>query len=309
MDATLLPSSTVARLKLCLTNQARRNIQCPHDNQIGAKLALVTGATSGIGREIASGLLERGIGTILAGRSPEKLEAVRQEFCERGIEKSLIRTVAFDLSDLESVAAGVTAIEQMIGSQNIEVLLENAGVWPRRYSETQQGFEIAVGTNVLGHFALRSGLERAGLLATAARIVILTGDIYASARECTLHYRYRGPLGGMRAYSRSKLGNIWIARELQRHRPEYTVVAVHPGVVATNLGGSGRVGRKLKSLLMIPPVAGSQMPLYCATRTDIVKGGYYLNTRGLCRFPPDDPAIDEWQSLRFWHEVESIAGV
>ena len=68
--------------------------------------------------------------------------------------------------------------------------------------------------------------------------VIVVGDIYILARGCSADYAYRGALGGQLAYCRSKLGNLWYARELARRHPSLRVHAVHPGVIATELGGS-----------------------------------------------------------------------
>lgn len=97
-----------------------------------------------------------------------------------------------DLSDLTSVSACVENLAAR--GVRIDVLVENAGIAPSRRAETKQGHEIAFGTNVLGHFTLRMGLHNSRVLSPAARIVVVTGDIYVlvSAREtpqCALLYR------------------------------------------------------------------------------------------------------------------------
>ena len=132
----------------------------------------------------------------------------------------------------------------------MDLLVENAGIWPQRYAQTRQGHEIAFGVNVLAHFVLRSELGAAGALG-ATRIVMLTGDIYILASACTPDYRWSGRVGGLRAYCRSKLGNLWIAAGLVERSPGLEVRVVHPGVVATGLGGD--VGT-LGALFIIAPV-------------------------------------------------------
>ncbi|MEN8159143.1 MAG: hypothetical protein ABFS41_03615, partial [Myxococcota bacterium] len=172
--------------------------------------------------------------------------------------------------------------------------------------ETRQGHEIAFGVNVLAHFALREHLAAAGLL-RATRVVILTGDIYVLASECTPEHRWSGPLGGMRAYCRSKLGNLWIGFELARRRPALTVAIVHPGVVATGLGGpAGAAGDWLKRRIMIPPELGAQAPLFCATQ-EVESGGYWHNVHGRMRLADDDPARDRGAAAALWERCEALA--
>jgi NAD(P)-dependent dehydrogenase (short-subunit alcohol dehydrogenase family) len=142
----------------------------------------------------------------------------------------------------------------------------------------------------------------------AGRVVVLTGDIYVLAAACTPDHLWRGRLGGMRAYCRSKLGNLWISRELTRRFPALSVHVVHPGVVATSLGGKvGPLADRLKRLIMIPPELGAQMPLVCATQEGLENGGYYHNTVGLVRLPGDDPARDEGAAARLFEVCESLA--
>jgi NAD(P)-dependent dehydrogenase (short-subunit alcohol dehydrogenase family) len=213
-----------------------------------------------------------------------------------------------DLEDLESVRAGALAIEQVVAGRNVDLLVENAGIWPGRYARTRQGFEIAFGVNVLAHFALRRRLERSGLLART-RCVLVTGDIYILESACTADFAWRGRRGGMRAYCRSKLGVLWIAAELLRRSPQLAVYVVHPGVVATNLGGdAGALGNRLKRLVMIDAELGAQMPLICATQPGLVNGGYYHNALGRMLLAEEDPARDAAAATRLWETCEALAG-
>ena len=165
----------------------------------------------------------------------------------------------------------------------LDLVICNAGLWPQRHATSPQGHELAFATNVLGHFALLRDLSARGALARDARVVVLTGDIYVLASECTPDYEFRAPLGGMLAYCRSKLGDIWIARELQRRHPELHVAIAHPGVVATGLGGTPSPGiDRIRRSLILPIERGAETSLFCATQP-VAKGAYIHNTLGEIR--------------------------
>jgi len=292
--------------RLMSFGQARRTPRCPETPRLDGKLAVVTGATGGIGVEIARGLAKRGASLLLPCRNPAKGERVAAEL-RAAAPGADVASVELDLEDLASVRRGAAALAGAAQGRAVDVLVENAGVWPQRYAETRQGLELAFGVNVLAHFLLRRELAAAGLLADA-RVVMLTGDIYILASECTPDFRWSGPLGGMRAYCRSKLGNLWIAAELAQRAPRLEVAVVHPGVVATNLGGNaGAFGNRFKRWIMIPPELGAQMPLQCATQPGLESGGYWHNVHGRMRLAPDDPARDSAAAARLWETCEALA--
>jgi len=286
--------------------QARRTPRCPETPRLDGRLAVVTGATGGIGLEIARGLARRGARLILPCRNPAKGAAVRDGLRADGAGQVAVDLVPMDLEDLDSVREGARSIEAWAGGHPVDLLVENAGIWPARYARTRQGHEIAFGVNVLAHFALRRCLEESGLLARA-RVVIVTGDIYILESTCTPDSAWRGRRGGMLAYCRSKLGNLWIAGEMLRRSPQHSVYVVHPGVVATNLGGdAGALGNFLKRLVMIEPELGAQMPLVCCTQPGLVNGAYYHNVLGRMRLAERDPARDGRAAARLWETCEAL---
>ncbi len=299
--------SRVRRLLATSIGQARRTPRCPDSPRLDGRLAVVTGATGGIGVEIARGLAARGAELILPCRNPKKGAALQDRLRSDLGPGARSHLVELDLEDLDGVRRGASAIETLAADRRVDLLIENAGIWPSRPARTAQGHEIAFGVNVLAHFALRQQLLRTGVL-RAARVVVLTGDIYILESACTPDYRWQGRLGGMRAYCRSKLGNLWNAAELLRRFPLLSVYVVHPGVVATNLGGRvGALGDRLKRLIMIPPELGAQMPLVCATQDGLENGGYYHNTKGRLRLPDGDPARDTQAAAKLWELCESLA--
>jgi NAD(P)-dependent dehydrogenase (short-subunit alcohol dehydrogenase family) len=301
------PPSALRRLLGASFRQAARTPRCPETPRLDGRLALVTGATGGIGLEIARGLARRGASLVLPCRNPAKGERVAEALRADAAPGARITLVALDLEDLETVRRAAQEIVRAAGGRPIDVLVENAGVWPQRFSETRQGFEIAFGVNVLAHHVLRRELLAAGALA-AARVVVLTGDIYILASECTPDRRWSGPLGGMLAYCRSKLGNLWIASELARRAPALEVAVVHPGVVATSLGGdAGTLGSWLKRRIMLSPEQGAELPLVCATQPGLESGGYWHNVHGRMRLAPDDPARDATRAARLFETCEALA--
>ena len=299
--------SPARRMLAASFGQRARTPRCPDTPRLDGRLALVTGATGGIGLEIARGLARRGAELILPCRNPARGAALRERLAADGAS-ARCHLVPMDLEDLESMRAGARAALEIASGRGIDLLLENAGVWPSRYAQTRQGHEIAFGVNVLAHFALRQQLARAGALARA-RVVVLTGDIYILASACTPDFRWQGRRGGMRAYCRSKLGNLWIAAELVRRSPALEVYIVHPGVVATNLGGrAGPLGERVKQLVMIEPELGAQMPLVCATQPGLESGAYYHNALGRMRLSERDPACDRSAAASLWETCEALSG-
>lgn len=296
----------IRRMAGASLRQAQRTPRCPESPRLDGWLAVVTGATGGIGLEIARELALRGADLVLPCRDRARGERVAKAL-GAAVPEVRIALVEADLEDLDSVRRGAAEIARLTTGRGVRLLVENAGVWPRTFATTRQGHEIAFGVNVLAHFVLRRELERAGVL-DAPRVVVVTGDIYILDSACTPDFRWRGALGGMHAYCRSKLGNLWIAAELVRRRPSFEVRVVHPGVVATNLGGDvGSIGNRLKRLAMISPELGAQMPLVCATQPGLENGGYWHNAYGRMLLAGDDPARDAAAAASLWDLCESLS--
>lgn len=215
-----------------------------------------------------------------------------------------------DLADLDAVVHACEALERDHAAQGVgrrfDLLIANAGVWPGAHSVSAQGHELAFATNVLGHFLLINRMLARGLLQAGARLVIQTGDIYVLERECTPDFHYEGQSGGRAAYCRSKLGNLWMVAELTRRHPELCVVATHPGVVASGLGGRpGRFGEAIKRMMLISSERGAQTPLFCATQ-DVQPGAYYHNTMGRVELPSSDAACDRAAAEQLWATLEQL---
>ena len=286
--------------------QSARAVACPSTPSLEGRVALVTGGGRGIGLETSRGLALRGAEVVMASRGEAAGERAAENLAaEVG---RAIEFVPLDLADLEQIPHALDRLENLLAGRKLDVLVANAGLWPTRHALSAQGHEIAFATNVLGHHALIRGALQRGLLSGAARVVVLTGDIYILTSDCTSDYAYRGPLGGQLAYCRSKLGNLWNARELARRNPTLCVVAVHPGVVASELGGvEGGLGAWFKRRTMISVEQGAQASLFCATQPDLSSGAYYHNVLGRMDLDPRDPAADDGRAREFWETLEQIS--
>jgi dehydrogenase/reductase SDR family protein 13 len=285
--------------------QSSRSAICPRTPRLDGQVALVTGGSRGIGLETTRGLALRGAEVISASRDEASgmrvAEAIR---AQAGVPAHF---APLDLGDLRSIPRTLDCVRRLLTGRRLSVVVANAGIWPTRRSCSAQGHELAFATNVLGHHALLRGALELDLLADRARLVVVTGDIYIMSSNCSSDYSYRGGLGGQRAYCRSKLGNLWYARELARRHPEMRIHAVHPGVIGSELGGSnaGIVGA-IKRALMLSPEQGAQTSLFCATQPGLESGTYYHNVLGRVELHPDDPAADGVKSAALWDLVEDL---
>ncbi|MEW6079879.1 MAG: SDR family NAD(P)-dependent oxidoreductase [Thermodesulfobacteriota bacterium] len=279
---------------------------CPDEPRLDGKRILVTGGNAGIGLETALGLARRGAEVVILARNRSKAEAAMARIS--AVSEAGVHFIPLDLSDLESVGRAVDEIGRQWPGRPVDAVIANAGIWPTRYSASAQGFETAFAVNVLGHHVLIRRLINHTRLADDARIVMLTGDIYILARDCTPDFRYKGALGGQLAYCRSKLGNLWWVREFSRRYEKWPAFAVHPGVVASNLGGDlGGFVHRLKKALFISTEAGAQTSLFCAIQPGLTSGAYYHNMMGRIEFHPGDPAADSGKAAAFWELLEGLA--
>jgi NAD(P)-dependent dehydrogenase (short-subunit alcohol dehydrogenase family) len=285
--------------------------------------AVVTG-TGGLGFEDALALARAGCEVILAGRDPRKgADAVNR--IRRDVAGATIRFEQLDLAELTSIAAFVDRLTSQ--RKSLDILINNAGVMvPPRRLTTANGFELQLGTNYLGHFALTAHLLpllRAGVnprVVSLSSVAAPAGAINFDDLNAEASYK------PMPVYSQSKLACLMFAFELQRRSDAgawgITSIAAHPGVARTDLlhNGPGRwsahgIARTFLPFLFQPVAQGALPTLFAATSPDAVAGGYYgpdrlRETRGFpaaAKVPPQ--ALDEGVAARLWEVSEAMTGV
>ncbi|MEA2908737.1 MAG: hypothetical protein QOJ15_818 [Bradyrhizobium sp.] len=250
-------------------------------SQLG-KTAIVTGATGGLGYETALALVRAGADVILTGRDERK----GQSAIEKIGREVLGAKIAFESLDLANLAAIAAFAERMQARPSLDLLINNAGVMalPRR-QVTADGFEMQLGTNHLGHFALTARLLPLLRLASAPRVVSVsslahrTGSIDFGDLQGERHY------SPWKAYGQSKLACLMFALELQRHSDaagwKVISIAAHPGFARTNLFSSGPGGLLSMATDVVAPffghsaADGARPILFAATSPEAKPGGYY----------------------------------
>lgn len=255
--------------------------------------AVVTGATSGLGRWTALELVRAGADVVLAVRDEERGAATAEEIL-RGTSGSphqgTVEVRALDLADLGSVSRFADSLGA--DGARLDLLVNNAGVMaiPRR--ETVDGFEMQLGTNHLGHAALTLRLlpvlARTGAAGGTVRVVTVSSGVHRMGRIDLDDLMGERSYAPWRAYAQSKLANLLFAYELQRRLDmrgaPVASYAAHPGYAATGLQSVGprmrgsRLGERASELgnrLLAQPADRGALPtLYAATVPGLPPGSY-----------------------------------
>jgi NAD(P)-dependent dehydrogenase (short-subunit alcohol dehydrogenase family) len=203
--------------------------------ELAGKVCVITGATSGLGRESARALSSAGAHVILAARSRDGLSNTEQ-WLRSTLDDARVTTVTVDLTSLASVREAATAITDAVPA--VHILMNNAGVMFTPFGRTADRFETQFGTNHLGHFELTRLLTPQLEAAAGARVVNLSSDGHKLADVDLNDPNWeRRAYNKFHAYGASKTANILHAVELDRRLLDSGVraYAVHPGMVATNL--------------------------------------------------------------------------
>jgi len=289
------------------------------------RIAIVTGANSGIGLEAARVLATRGAHVVLACRDERRgraaLETLRASRPDASAE-----VCPLDLASLASVRDFARAF--LARHDRLDLLCNNAGVMALPPRTTVDGFEMQLGTNHLGHFALTARLLEPLLAAPAARVVTVSSTMHRPGRVRWDDLQLQQSYGKWRAYAQSKLANLLFAFELERRLRRAGAraisVAAHPGYAATNLVSVGprmsgaRVFERLAAIgnrILAQGADGGALPtLYAAVAPD-VSGGDYVGPSGLLelrgaprKVRASARAHDDADAARLWEISESLTG-
>lgn len=279
---------------------------------MSGKTCLVTGATSGIGKETAVRLAMLGATVVIVARSDARGEMAGNEIRQR-VPLARIETLTADLSKLAEVR--LLADEVLARYDRLDVLVNNAGVIMMRRQLTTEGLETTFATNHLGPFLLTNLLR--GLLerSAPARVVTVASAAHKQVRTIPWDDLPRGgPPEYRQAYPLSKLLNVLFTFELARRLAGTRVTAncLHPGFVRTDLGRdiTGVLGAVIGLILPFTPgpATGADTSVYLAESAEVaeVTGGYFVK-----RKPAQASALarDERAAARLWTLSEELAGL
>ncbi|WP_339269373.1 SDR family oxidoreductase [Paenibacillus sp. FSL R5-0470] len=276
------------------------------------KIALVTGANSGMGLATTVELARKGAKVIMVCRNrqrgEEALAAAKQKSHSVDIELMLC-----DLASLESIRSFAEEFTRKYPI--LDILINNAGVVTIKRQLTKDGFEMDLGVNHLGHFLLTNMLLEPLKVAEQGRIVVVASGAYKIG---ALHYEdptLARRFNPAKAYARSKLANILFTKELaaRLQGTRVTVNCVHPGAVGTNIGvnretGFGKSILKLLSYFFLTPEQGADTAIYLATESDLqeVTGQYYYRRKNQELTPR---AQNKQEAQRLWQWSQEQVGL
>jgi NAD(P)-dependent dehydrogenase (short-subunit alcohol dehydrogenase family) len=286
--------------------------------------AVVTGANSGLGLETARELARHGASVVLACRDTAKGERALREI-QAAAPDARLQVSELDLGDLASIESFAGRVRSEHGEGGIDLLINNAGVMAPPRRQTSDGFELQLGTNHLGHFALTARLIEEMRDRPDARVVTLSSNAHKTGRIDFGDLQREHGYTRWGAYGQSKLANLMFALELDRRlrAAGSTVksVAAHPGYSATNLQSAAapaadRLVMKLTNLVLAQSAEMGALPtLYAATFPGL-QGGSYVGPDGIGEFrghphlaTPNGAARDELLAARLWDVSEELTRV
>jgi NAD(P)-dependent dehydrogenase (short-subunit alcohol dehydrogenase family) len=279
-------------------------------DSLAGRVCLVTGASSGIGKETALGLARRDADVVLIGRNSKRLTSAEQEVAAVG--RGAVASHVCDFSRLDDVRELAAKLND--GCDQIHVLVNNAGQVLQRREETADGYEATFAVNHLAPYLLTRLLLDRLLASTPSRVVTVSSDAYRwglldfdDLQNRDTSYR------PMRAYGNSKLANALFSWELARRTAGsgLTSNAVHPGFVSTSLGRdnvAANVFLKLIRPFVRGPAKGAETSIYVATSPEGGErsGEFWVDCKPIEVQPKArDP---EW-GLRLWEVSADLVGL
>ena len=262
------------------------------------RVAVITGANGGLGLEMARELARKGAHVVMAARNRDKAQRARQDIM-RVIPAASLEVVPLDLGSLASTEAAAATI--LATHPRIDILANNAGVMATPEGRTEDGFELQLGTNHLGHFVLTARLLPALAATPGSRIVSVTSTArHIGAAIDPANPHLHGRYSPWRAYGQSKLANLHFAVELQRRLTaagsQVLSLVAHPGLSNTDLqaasvrdtggGASQKFFHVLAQKTGMSPAQGVQPQLRAATDPKARGGQLYAP-----RFVNNGPAV------------------
>ena len=282
---------------------------------IEGKTCLITGSTSGIGKEIAIGLAKMKANVILVGRNKTKCQATLEEIRRNISINTNKNQVSYLLADLSSQASIHQLANEFLETyESLDVLVNNAGVFLSRRITTVDGIEYTFAVNHLAPFLLTNLLFERIKASNPSRIITTSSLDHRGAYINFDDLQFvRGRYTGVEAYRQSKLANILFTKELARRAwgSGVTSNCFHPGGVRTNLVQSSAWYYRLIWAIINPflanPKKGADTAIYLASSSEVaeISGQYFVNKKPVI---PSKLADDHDTAARLWKISEELTG-
>lgn len=279
------------------------------------KTVLVTGANSGIGKETAKQLAAKGAKVVIAVRTTEKGHGAKSEIQAQHPDAQL-EVMELDLASLASIEKFANIFKSK--HNKLDILVNNAGVMVPPYSKTEDGFEMQMGTNHFGHFALTLRLLPLIKNTAGSRVVTVSSVAHTSGdiNFDDIHWEKRD-YDKWQAYGDSKIANLYFTYELARKLKDLDVkvVAAHPGLTATNLQKNTGFFTFLTPLLGQRPAIGALPTLRAAVDPRVDSGDYYgpRGFKGIRGYPvkveSNQKSHDTTTGVKLWELSVDLTGV
>jgi len=276
------------------------------------KICIVTGATSGIGKETAKALAVEGAFVIVVGRNVKKCISTIKSI-KRATNSTRIDYVCSDLSDLNQVRSLADTLKKK--HNRIDVLVNNAGAYFKsQRHESVDGYEMTLALNYLSPFLLTTLLIDLLEKSKQARIINVSSGAHFQGTIDIADFQSKHNYNGFNAYAQSKLALVLFTYELARRltNSHITVNALHPGLVATNFGkNNGLLRFYIRRLIKrheISPQEGARTLIYLATslETANISGGYFENNK---QVKSSENSYDETLAKQLWEVTEGLVNI
>ncbi len=280
------------------------------------KVAIITGANSGLGYETTLALAAKNAKVIMACRNPQKAQAAFDKIKAKVPNAKLV-LMQLDLGSLASVRKFAEEVHAKYTS--IDLLINNAGIMVPPYGKTEDGFETQFGVNHLGHFALTAQLLDLLFAAKNSRIVNVSSQAHTMGKINFDDLQSEKSYHKWAAYGQSKIANLYFTYELQRKLTaagkSTLAVAAHPGYAATNLQGGSGLFTFLNGIMAQSAAMGALPSLYAATNPE-VRGADYIGPHALggwrgypVKVKSNALSYDESIAVRLWDVSEKLTGI
>jgi dehydrogenase/reductase SDR family protein 12 len=281
--------------------------------RLDGRVAIVTGATSGLGRVAAELLARQGASVCIVGRDAQRTERARAE-----LEAVTGARVESDLADLSLLADAAAFAKRFSAShERLDILVHNAGALTHEFTQTSEGNELTLATQVLSPFLLTSTLQPLLAAAAPARVIVVaSGGMYTVPLDVAALEPTPAEYDGVKAYARCKRAQVALAGEWTRHLAGtgITVNAMHPGWADTPGLRKGLPGfsRALKPVLRTP-LQGADTIAWLASAPEVAtsSGGFYLDrrARALHRLRRTRRPDEAQEAARIWDLCTLRTGV